>query len=256
MCVLKISIISFFKALSLEVSQYTILLFPWLSTSFDTFFIQFFLFYTIFLIFTTISLFYTVFYLFLIIIYLGAFLALYQLELFTAFLWLAECVVIFVSLMLLFYINVYDNVNNVNNLIYSKKNLVIFFGLFFLVFNCIFFSETEFFIPAELSISLFWDDFYEALVNDKMNDLFGAMLSFYLFNSFEFLLIGFLLLIGSMICVNLNRFLKSSKTYGYSDLFSIFDIFKDSIKMFFMRRQNLVNQETQPASTRVFKKKI
>jgi hypothetical protein len=82
------------------------------------------------------------------------------------------------------------------------------------------------------------------------------MLSYYLFNSFEFLIIGFLLLIGSIICVNLNRFLKSSKTYNYPNLFSIFDIFKDSIKMLFMRKQTLVNQEREPASTRVFKKKV
>lgn len=209
-----------------------------------------------YLLFTTLSLFYVLFYLLLLIIYFGFILAFYQLELFAAFLWLAESVVIFVSLLLVFYLNVYDSINSINTLVHNRKNFIIFFSFFFLSLNLVFFSELEYYLPLELQLNTFWDDFYEALSNEKMNDVFGSMLSFYVFNSYEFLVIGFLLLVGSMICVNLNKFLKSAKTYGYSDLFSVFNIFKDFFKMFFMRKQNLVNQETQPASTRLFRRKM
>lgn len=201
------------------------------------------------------SLFYVLFYLLLLIVYFGFIIAFYQLELFSAFLWLAESVIIFVSLLLIFYLNVYDTPNTINTLTYHKKNIFLIIIFFLLSFNFIFPSELEFYIPLQFNINVFWDDFYEALYNDKMNDVFASMLSFYIFNSLEFLVIGVLLLIGSMICVNLNRFFKINKTYNYSSFFNIFDIFKDFSKMFFMRRQNLVNQELQPASTRLFTRK-
>lgn len=68
-------------------------------------------------------------------------------------------------------------------------------------------------------------------------------------------MLGFLLLVGSLVCVNLNRFLKSAKTSNYSKLFSIFEFLSPIFDMIFLRKQNLVNQETQTASTRAFKKK-
>ena len=157
--------------------------------------------------------------------------------------------------MLLFYIAVYDSTDKTNITLNNLKLGSLFFGFWFLVFNLVFFSETEFYIPIELSINLIWDDFYESLLNDKMNDLFGVMLSFYVFNSFEFLSVGFLLLVGSLICVNLNRFIKTGKVYNYKNYFSIVDFFKDSIKMSFLRKQNLTNQTIQPSNSRFIKSK-
>ena len=241
--------------ISIKINSTILLWWPWLNFSFDFFLLQFLLLYTLFLFITINSLFYTLFYLFLEIIYFGVFLSYYQLEIFTAFLWLAESVVIFVSLMLLFYTTVYDNNSQLNLNILNKKTLIIIVGFFYLILHTMIISETEYFLPIELHINLFWDDFYEALNNDKLNDLFGSMLSFYLFNSFEFLVIGLLLLVGSIICVNLNRFLKSNRVYNYPKLFNLFDIFKNSIKTLFMRKQNLVNQESQVSSTKMFKKK-
>jgi hypothetical protein len=89
-----------------------------------------------------------------------------------------------------------------------------------------------------------------------MNDLYGLFVSYYYLNSFEFIFIGLILLIGSVICVNLNRITKINKINAYSDLFIIFDFFKDFAKFIFMRKQNLTDQENHPASTRIFKKKI
>jgi hypothetical protein len=89
-----------------------------------------------------------------------------------------------------------------------------------------------------------------------MNDLFGLFLGFYEFNNFEFLLLGILLLIGSMICVNLNKLLPLNKTTNYKNFLSVFDFFKDSLNFLFLRKQNLTSQENQNSSTRIFKNKI
>jgi hypothetical protein len=89
-----------------------------------------------------------------------------------------------------------------------------------------------------------------------MNDFFSLYLSYYGINSFEFISVGLLLLIVSLVCVNLNRFNKNFKLNNYYNLFTIFDFFNDFINFFFLRKQNLVDQEINPASTRVFKKKI
>lgn len=178
-------------------------------------------------------------------------------ELFTAFLWLAESVVIFISLLLLFYLNVYGNISQINIKFYSYK----YYGLLllFVFFNHFYIlpSEIEFFLPLELtSANYLWDDFYESLWLDILTDLYGLYLSYYRLNSFEFIFVGLLLLIGSLLCVNINKFNRINKINSYHDLFLIFDFFKDFVKFIFMRKQNLVDQENHPASTRIFKKKV
>jgi hypothetical protein len=80
-------------------------------------------------------------------------------------------------------------------------------------------------------------------------------LSYYNLNSFEFIFVGLLLLIGSLVCVNLNKFSRLNKVNGYHDIFLVFDFFKDFVKFIFMRKQNLVEQGNHPAATRIFKKK-
>lgn len=88
-----------------------------------------------------------------------------------------------------------------------------------------------------------------------MNDLTGFFLSFYEFNSFEFLVIGFFLLIGSMVCINLNKYLNNFKTEKYNDFLKIFNIFKDSLNVLFLRKQNLIFQENQTPKTRHYASK-
>jgi len=88
-----------------------------------------------------------------------------------------------------------------------------------------------------------------------MNDLFSLYISYYVINSFEFILIGILLLIGSIVCVNINKFNKNLKSNNYYDLLTIFDFFNDFVKYLFMRKQNLVDQTIHPSATKIFKKK-
>jgi hypothetical protein len=177
-------------------------------------------------------------------------------ELFTAFLWLAESVVIFISLLLLFYLNVYSNTAQINIKFYSLK----YYGLFILLFLFNHFyilpNELEFFIPSNFNSSYLWDDYYESLWSNILTDLYGLYLSYYRFNSFEFIFIGLVLLIGSLLCVNINKFTRMNKLNSYHDLFLVFDFFKDFVKFIFMRKQNLIDQENHPSSTRIFKKKI
>lgn len=229
---------------------------PWISIINESFLIQFLIVYTMYLIYSTNNLYFSLFYLFIIFFYFGVFLSIYNLELFTAFLWLTECVIIFVSILFLFYLNVYGNVNKNNIIIYSFKYYGIYIIFFFTSFIYVFPSELEFYLPQELNNLFLWDDYYEALWNNRMNDLFGLYISYYLINSFEFLIIGLLLLVASLVCVNLNKFNRNIKSNNYYELTTLFDFFDDFVKFIFMRKQNLVDQEISSASTKMFKKKV
>jgi hypothetical protein len=157
---------------------------PWLTFWNESFFLQFLIVYTMYLIYSTNNLYFTLFYLFIEFFYFGLFLALYNLELFTAFLWLTECVIVFISILFFFYLNVFSNISKINLIIYSFKYFGLYLGFFFLSTVYIFPSEIEFFLPLEFNIIYMWDDYYEALWNDKMNDLFGLYIGYYVLNSF------------------------------------------------------------------------
>jgi hypothetical protein len=229
---------------------------PWTNFFTEVFLLQFLMLYILYNIYANSNLFYVIFYTLAQIVLFGVFLAFYQMDLFSAFLWLAESVVIFVSLLLVFYLNVYGSVNKNNTFFYGYK----FFGL--LIMLCF---TTHFFLISfdnESSIEfliepfVLFDNWYESIYNEFVTDLFGLFLSYYYINSLEFLIIVFFLLIGSLICVNLSKLNRLNRVAGYGDMFLVFDFFKDFVKFIFMRKQNLVEQENHPASTRIFKKKI
>ena len=88
-----------------------------------------------------------------------------------------------------------------------------------------------------------------------MNDLFGFYISYYTINSVEFIFIGFLLLLGSVICVNLYQINRSSRTNNVSNSLSLFNFFQDFSSFFFLRKQNLIKQGNTKSSLKVFKKK-
>jgi len=89
-----------------------------------------------------------------------------------------------------------------------------------------------------------------------MNDVYVLFVSYYCLNSLEFILIGFLLLIASVVCVNLNKFNRNIKSNNYYELTTLFDIFNDFVKFVFMRKQNLSEQNIHEAEIRIFKKKF
>lgn len=99
-----------------------------------------------------------------------------------------------------------------------------------------------------------FDNFYESLCNSITNDLFGFSISYYLVNAVEFVFIGFLLLVGSVICVNLYQINKNVRTRTYTDFLTIFNFFIDFSSFFFLRKQNLTKQCNSKTALKVFKK--
>ena len=107
------------------------------------------------------------------------------------------------------------------------------------------------------NISLFFiiDNYYEAVNNTIQNDLFVFFLSYYLLNSLEFIIVGILLLIGSIVCVNVYLFNKNVRVQNNNSFLKIFNFFLDFSSFFFLRNQNLIKQGNNKASLKIYKKK-
>jgi len=182
---------------------------------------------------------------------IGIYLSIFQIELFTAFLWLIECSVIFVFLLLLFYLNIKGSYK------YTIKNYrllqVLVFVLYVLLLTKSFVLNT--YVGVDISLYGYIENYYEALNTFIQNDLFVFYISYYSINSIEFILVGFLLLVGSVICVNLYQMNKSIRVDNYSNFLTIFNFFSDFSSFFFLRKQNLVLQGNFKAALKVFKKK-
>ena len=183
---------------------------------------------------------------------MGLYLAIFQIELFTAFLWLIECSVLFVFLLLLFYFNVKGEYSYTQDQIYKNIVFIILFLFFFLknfltVFNNFFIFDISFFGII--------DNYYECISNLITNDLFGFSISYFLINGIEFTFIGFLLLLGSVICVNLFQLNKNVGVNNYTNFLTIFNFFLDFSNFLFLRKQNLLKQGNIKSSIKIFKKK-
>lgn len=185
----------------------------------------------------------------------GLFLSIIQMELFTGFLWVAECTIVFVALLLLFYLNVAGTQLRFNLKGYQFYFIFILFLLFMLFNNYLFINNFEFYIPVIFNSIDLWDDFYEALYNVNMNDFRALQIGYYSINAIEFIFIGGILLVGSLVCVNLNKLQKLMKLFKYSIYFNMFDYFKDFINFTFMRKQNLIQQSLKTTNIKIFKKK-
>ncbi len=228
---------------------------PWLTFFSEIWLLQILIVYTLYLIFSTLNIYYVLVYLFLEIFLFGIFISVIQMELFTGFLWVVECTVIFIAIVLLFYLNIEGTQLRLNLKVYRIYFVFFLFLLFCAVNNYLFISNYEFYLPVIFNNIDLWDDFYESLYNVNMNDFRALTIGYYSINSIEFISIGLILLIGSVVCVNLNKIQKSMRVYKYSSYFNLFNFFKDFLNFTFMRKQNLTNQTLNPASIRVFKKK-
>lgn len=221
---------------------------------FEIFFFQIIFIYLLYLLYNQNNVYYTFLYFFLIFIYLGLFISFIQFELFTGFLWVVEGTVVFIFMLLLFFLNVEGSYFKIS-LNYYKY---IYIFILFLIF-LFFFKNLSLFLIEDTIIFLnfidLWDDYYEALNNKNMNDFLLLFLSYYSINSIEFILLGILLLIGSIICVNLNKIQKSNKLNKLDYFFTIFNKYKDFYNYSFLRKQNLTNQANSLVSLRVYKKK-
>lgn len=182
----------------------------------------------------------------------GIYLAIYQVELFSAILWLIECTVLFIFLLLLFYLNI-KGLENYNG-VHMYVNLIIIMYIVLSLFNSDI-TIVNNLSAVDLSYIGLIDNYYEAIYNYIMNDLFGFFLSYYLLNVVEFLLIGFILLLGSVVCVNLFQLNRTTGAQSTSNFFNIFKFFENYVDCIFLRKQNTTKQGNTKATFKVFKSK-
>jgi hypothetical protein len=169
-------------------------------------------------------------------------------ELFSGFLIVIEFTIIFIFLIFIFFLNSENNSIKVN----------LFFNYFFFYFLAFsFFYLNTSYLGLNFNFNLIenifvLENYFESFNNLNMNDFISIFLNYYNFNSVGFVSICLLLLVGSVICVNLNKMF-----YFYKNL-SFF--FKNRINFilndfFFNRRQNLIQQSNKKQNIRIVKKK-
>lgn len=193
-------------------------------------------------------------YLFIQIFFFGVYLAVANLEFFTGFLWVIEGTIIFIFLLLLLYVNFKGYINSYDmNIFFFNKSI---YFITILLFSIFFYNTCESYLTNNFIVSFFWDDYYESIYNTNMNEFTQLLLSYYSFNSLGFVIIGLILLIGSVVCVNLFKVNKNYRLYTYNSFFAFFSFFTDIVNYNFIRKQNLNNQNMGVPSTKIFKKKI
>lgn len=106
--------------------------------------LQIIILYTVYLLFYTNNTYYILMYTLIIFIFFGIFLCMYQAELYTGFLWVTEFSVIFISIVLLFYLNVNNKLikytNNIETF-FEKQPYIVFLIFIFNIEFFFFFRE-------------------------------------------------------------------------------------------------------------------
>jgi hypothetical protein len=70
------------------------------------------------------------------------------------------------------------------------------------------------------------------------------------------LIFGYILLIASLICVNLNKYIADLENFKIKPYLSIFNFYKNIIDFFLLRKQNLNNQTVTKSNVRLFNKNL
>ena len=121
-------------------------------------------------------------------------------------------------------------------------------------FLCVFYTNSDISLN-DFSFSFIYEDYYQALSNTVCNDFFGIYISYYYINFLAFLLVGLILLVGSVFCITLFNINSKINVNKYFQFFKVFNFFDDFVSFFFLRKQNLTKQGLSKESVRVFKKK-
>jgi hypothetical protein len=217
---------------------------PWISFLSECAAIQFCLLLSLFFFNQSKTLFYSVIYMLLLFIWLGIFLAYFNVELFTGFLWVVELTVIFILVLFLFYFNFSGELRT------SK----FFFFKFMLVVVLLFFFDNFSLKLDFLNFNFFFENFYELRSSALMNDLHSLFLSYYYFNGFLLFLFGFLVFLVSIVCVNLLRASKVVTLDAVLSALSVYNFFADLLNFEFLRKQNLFHQNLRKSNSRLVRK--
>ena len=159
---------------------------------------------------------------------------------------------LFVFLLLLFYLNIKASYSYTYNLNYNY-----IFPLTLLLYLILtnYYADSDNISLIDMSFYGIIDNYYESYCNSITNDLFGFSISYYFINGVEFLFIGFLLLVGSVVCVSLYQMNKNIRAQTLNNYLSVFNFYLDFTNFLFLRKQNLIKQGNNKASLKLFKKK-
>ena len=230
---------------------------PWYNFFTDYFLLQFLIIYTLLVFFNSKNIYYTLMYMFFLIFYFGLVLSLVQADLFTGFLWTTEFTIILIALILFFYLNVEGSILKINLKISNFFfTFFLLFFLFFFFFKNSQFSNIDYYNDLNwIFFNFYFDDWYESLNNFLMTDFISLYTTYYSINSIEFLIVGYLLFLGSLIAVSLNKSYKYSKIHDNSSFLKLFNFFNNFLNYSFLRKQTLNDQSYYDPNIRLFKKK-
>ena len=224
--------------------------FPWLNFYSEVVLLQLLMITSIYLFISSSNLFYLAIYLLLNVFFLGVFLAFYNLEVLTGFLFVVEITAFFIIILFLL------TLNFEGSLINRSKNFIIFSVVLLGAYLLFLYIFTRHIAMNFLNAVTHWDDYYESLNNEIMNDIFGLYLSYYSFNSPLFFMFGCLIFIATLVCINLLRAIRVQSQQNTVSMAYIFKFFKDLVNFEFLRKQNMSNQNRRRPVTRIvrFKK--
>ena len=175
-------------------------------------------------------------------------------DLFTAFLWLSEFVVVFVFMLFSFYFDPFLKAK-IEFVKFNKYRFYLSFIFMFIIsFILNYYEEHEFYLNLVFKFDYLLEDFYESLHWSVLTDLEASYFSYYYVNSLFLIIFAYFLLIGSLICINLNKYINKDFNLKINNKLSIFNFYKNFIDYFILRNQNLNNQLNEQINTRVFKK--
>ena len=162
-----------------------------------------------------------------------------------------ECSVVLVFLLLLFFINV----SGFFETTVSSSFVLVYVCVILFYLNLIdVYQEQDTSLQINIYQNNLTDNFYEILFNFLLNDLYGFSISYYTVNFVEYIVVGFLLLLGSVVCVNLNQIGKSMSGQNYCEFITKFKFFTDFVPFMFLRRQNLINQSNKKSFVKIYTK--
>ncbi len=196
--------------------------------------------------------FYVLFFFTTFVFLLGLFIGFYQMELFTGFLYVLEITAIFILLIVLFYFN-FKGTSNEDVQRQPTSYYIILIGVFI---GPTWYSEKEWFLPSSFVNYDLFDDYYEALNNSHTNDLIGLFTSYYFVNSYELLIVGTLLFLGSIACVVLFNLIGLTKASSRNTIKTTARFIINILDLYILRRQNLAKQSNTKPGLRVFKNKV
>ena len=156
-------------------------------------------------------------------------------------------------MLIIFFLNFKGSVTNVVKKFNFLKSVTFF--IFYFVICLLYNYDSEFTINYNFLPIYLFDDFYESFKNTNMNDLQVLLLSYYYFNSLEYLIISLILFLGSILCINIFKINKIEPLNNIYNFISNFNFFKKSISYNFLRKQNVFFQNLSKPSTRIIKKK-